>query len=115
MAGIYTLRTRQKEAPADRLVLLFGHLGNLKCSAEVNSASAKVLCRRPKTLVRRKSAAPPCGAPVWWASIVYRQDKEKKHLLCGCFFVVWRNLRCPAGADPAWAALPCGALASAGI
>ena len=41
----------------------YGILGNFKCSAEVNSACAKVL-PRGKTLVRRKSAAPPCGAPV---------------------------------------------------
>ena len=51
LSGIYTLRTRQKETPADRLVFLFGFrrpkaastLSRFKCSAELNSACAEVL------------------------------------------------------------------------
>ncbi len=39
----------------------YGYREKLKCSAEVNSASAKVLSRWLKTLVRHESAAPLCG------------------------------------------------------
>ena len=41
--------------------MFYGYREKLKCSAEVNSASAKVLSRWLKTLVRHESAAPLCG------------------------------------------------------
>ena len=48
-----------KKATPDGCGLFYGIRGNLKCSAEVNSASAKVCLRR--NLVRRKRAALPYG------------------------------------------------------
>ena len=54
---------RTKRNTSQRLVLLFGYLGIVQCSGEVNSLCAKGLRQRRKTAGRRRSAAPPCGAP----------------------------------------------------
>ena len=72
-SSIYTLRTGRKETPACRLVFLFGYLGILKCSAEVNSASAKVL-PAAKRLYGAKAPPRRAGPRSCPASIVYGQD-----------------------------------------
>ena len=92
--GIYSVAMFQKEgqpygcpsfwvSAAESRLLPF-----LKCSGEVNSPCAKVLGRRPKTLVRRKGAAPPCGAPcptgIHTVSIVQKEGHPKG---CPSFWV----------------------------
>ena len=69
-SGIYSVKTLQKERHSFGNVFLFGfrrlwrlHPIHFICSGRVNRPGIKVLGPRPKTLVRRKSAAPPCGAP----------------------------------------------------
>ena len=54
------------------VAFFYGIRGNLKCSAEVNSASAKVCLRR--NLVRRKRAALPYGPRL------FREHKASIHL-----------------------------------
>ena len=52
-----------KRSTSRWLVFLFGYLGIVQCSGEVNSLCAKGWRQRRKTAGRRRSAAPPCGAP----------------------------------------------------
>ncbi len=61
--------------------------GNLKCSAEVNSASAEVLPAAKRSYGAK--APPHCvGSRVWRASIVYGQDRKKDTLKSVSFFLV---------------------------
>ncbi len=68
--------TKQKDTP-NGVSFCLGAFGTFQCSAEINSACAKVLAPG-ENLVRRKSAAPLCGAPssigIYTVSMIQKED-----------------------------------------
>ena len=85
----------QKERASYRKSFLFGFRGESKCSAEMNSASAKVFAFGENACTPQKRRRPEgrlCGASIpfrdFKISILTGPSKIKGHLLCRCPFIL---------------------------
>ena len=80
-------RPLHKNSHTEKVWLFYGYRGKLKCLGQMNCPCAKVFAFG-KTLVRRKSAAPTCGARSCPVSMPYGEDKKKHQPIGWCFFFV---------------------------